>query len=104
LLVPRLRIVAGHGFQAPSIAPGGDTDEHLLDHAAVQRVDIGHGLECWPRDLVATGTHAWPLPRDLPAAEDHLTAHRAGARGLAVGHVRIPRTADGDAVLFEHRV
>ena len=74
-----------HRLQAPRIAPGGDAHQHLLDHAAIQRVDIGHRLERGQRHLLAVGPHARPAHRDLAAAEHHLTAHRAGPRGAALG-------------------
>jgi hypothetical protein len=93
-----------HRLQTSRIAPGRDADQHLLNHTAIQRIDIGHRLECRQGHLLAIGAHARAAHDDLPAAEDHLTAHRAGARGLAVGDVRIPRTAERDAILLEHRV
>ena len=101
LLVPRLRIVAGTGSRAPRIAPGGDAHQHLLDHAAIQRIDIGHGLERGQHHLPAPRPYPRPLDGDLPAAEDDLTPYGAGAPAgrSAVG---IPRAAECRAILFEH--
>jgi hypothetical protein len=92
-----------HGLQAARVAPRGDAHEHLLDHASIQRIDIGHRLERGQRHLLPVGAHARPPDGHLPAAEDHLAAHGTGARRLAVDHVRRPRTAERDAVLFKHR-
>ena len=93
-----------HRLQTARIAPRGNADQHLLHHPAIQRVDIGHRLEGGQGHLLAIGAHARAAHDDLPAAEHHLTAHRAGARGLAVSDVHIPRTAQRDAILLKHRV
>ena len=76
------------------IAPGRDADQHLPNHPAIQRVDIGHRLERGQAHLLAIGAHARAAHGDLAAAEHHLTAHRASPRGSAVSDVRIPRAAD----------
>jgi hypothetical protein len=34
-----------HRLQASGVSPRGDADQHLLDHAPIQRIDIGHRLE-----------------------------------------------------------
>ena len=92
-----------HRLQTSRIAPGRDADQHLLDHAAIQRVDIGHGLECGQGDLLAVGAHARSAHRHLPATEHHLTAHGAGPRRPPVSDVRVPQTADRGPILFQHR-
>ena len=76
--------------------------KHLVDHASIQRIDIGHRLERGQWHFLPVGAHARPPDGHLPAAEDHLAAHGTGARGLAVDPVGIPGTAERDAVLFEH--
>ena len=82
-------------LQAPRVAPSGDAHQHLLDDPAIQRIDIGHGLERRQRDLVAIGAHARPLHGDLATAEDDFTADGAGPRGTALVQMRIPRPAEG---------
>src|SRR4029453_3971172 len=77
--------------------------QHLLDHATIHRIDVRHGLECRERHLMAVGPHARPPHRDLAATQDDFAAHGPGARGVAIGRMRIPRPAQGNAILFEHR-
>ena len=45
----------------------------------------------------------WPTHRHLPAPEDDLAGHRAGARGLTLRLMRVPQTADRGAIVLEHR-
>jgi hypothetical protein len=68
-----------HRLQAPGVAPRGHPHQHLLDHPAIQRVDIGHRVECGQHDLAAVGTHARATNRHFPATEHHFAAHRAGS-------------------------
>ena len=91
-----------HGFETPGIPPRGDAHEHLLDDAAIQRVDIGHRLERGQRHLAAVGAHTGAPDRHFAATQHHLAAHGAGSRGVALGDVCVPRTAEGRAILFEH--
>jgi hypothetical protein len=91
------------GLQAARIASRRDPDEHLLDHAPIQRIDIRHGSERRQRDFVAARPHTGPPYGHLSAAEHDLAAHRAGARRLAAGHVRVPLAADRGPILFQHR-
>lgn len=92
-----------HRLQAPRVAPRGDAHEHLLDHAPIQRIDIGHGLERGQGDLMAVGPDTRPPHRDLATTQDDFAAHGARPRGVALSHMRIPGPAQGDAILFEHR-
>ena len=50
-----------------------------------------------------SGAHARPAHGHLPAAQHHLAADGAGARGTPLGDMRIARPAEGDPILFQHR-
>jgi hypothetical protein len=67
-----------HRLQAPRIPPRGDAHEHLLDHASIQRIDVGHGLKCRQRHLPALCPHARSPHGHLASAQHHFAAHGAG--------------------------
>jgi len=90
-------------LQAPRVLPRRDADEHLLDHAPVERIGGGHRLERGQRDLASGRAHAGTLDGDLPAAEDDFAAGRPGPARRLLGLLGIPRPADGGAIFFEHR-
>ena len=71
-----------HRLQAARIPPRGDAHQHLLDHAPIQRVDIGHRLERRQRHLAAppARTRGRRTATFRPPSTTSLL-HRAGARG-----------------------
>jgi hypothetical protein len=90
-------------FQAPAVLPRGDTDEHLLDDATIQRVGVGERLERRQRNLVAIRPDAGPANLHLASAQDDLTRDPPRARRRTLGLMLIPRAAEGRPIRFEHR-
>jgi hypothetical protein len=101
------RAPRGHDWrqrlETAGILPRGDADEHLFDHAPIQRIFIRHRLKRRQRHLGTVGSDAWPTNRDFPPAQYDLARHGAGARGLARVLMLIPTTAQGRSILFQHR-
>ena len=99
---PRLNLGARR-FQAAAVLPRGNTDEHLLDDATIQRVGVGERLERRQRHLVAIRSDTWPANLHLASAQDHLTGDPPRARRRTLGLVLVPRAAEGRPIRFEHR-
>jgi hypothetical protein len=59
-------------------------------------------LERRQRDLAGRRPHTRALDGDLPAPEDHFAARGAGPTRGPVGLVRMPRSTDRRAILFDH--
>jgi len=90
-------------LQAPGILARGHAHQHLFDHPPVDRISSGHRPERGQRDLAGRGSHAGALEGDLPAAQHHFARRGARPARRPIGLVRIPRSADGGAIFFEHR-
>jgi len=69
----------------------------------MQRVRRRHGLKRRQGHLPATRAYTRALDRHFAAAQHDFTRHTARSRGLAIRLVGIPRPANRDAVLFQHR-
>jgi hypothetical protein len=86
-------------LQAPRVLTRGDAHQHLLDDAAIGR---GHRLKRRQCDLARCGSHARSLDGDFPTAQDDFALGRARPARRPIGLVRVPRPADGRALLFQH--
>ena len=91
-------------LQTPSIAPGADTDQQLLDSAAPQGIGLGHRLESRQRYFLAGRADPGTPDCHLAPAEDDLTGHRPGPGRRTVGLVRVPRATDRGPIVLEHGV
>ena len=60
-------------------------------------------LQAALRDFADRGPHPWALDGHLPATQDHFAASRAGSARWPIGLVRVPRAAESDPILFQHR-
>ena len=89
-------------FQTAPILARRHADEHLFDDAAVERVrerlDRGQG------QLLAVAPDPRSSDRDLAAPQYDLARRMPGPIRTALGLVRIPRTTDGNPILFQHRL
>ena len=103
LLVPRLTIGAGNGSRLRRILPRRHADEHLLDHATIQRILAGHRLKCRQRHFVAVRPHARPTNRHLAAAEHDLAGTVPARDAVPLHLMLISRAADRRPIRFEHR-
>ena len=94
--------VGRHRVQAPDVLPRGHADEHLLDHAAIQRIPLRHGLEGRQGHFARRRPHARSLNDDLAAAQHDLAADGAGPTRRPIGLVGVPWATDRGAILLEH--
>jgi hypothetical protein len=90
-------------LEAARVAPRRDAQQHLFDDPPIERIGLGHRLERRQRHLVMPGPHPGPANLDFASAQHDATRRRPGAAGLPLGLVGIPRPADRDPILFEHR-
>ena len=93
---------AAERFQTPRILAGRHTDQHLVDHAPVQRVRIRECPGRWQRNLLAGAPRTGPTNRHLPPAQHDLTRRMPRSRRLARRLMRIPWPTDGGPILFQH--
>jgi len=79
-------------------------DEHLLDHATIQRVLAGHRSKGGQRRFLAVDPHARPTKRHLAAPEHNLARDGASSRRLSRHLMLIALAADRRPIVFEHRL
>jgi hypothetical protein len=79
-------------------------DQHLLDHAAIQRVIGGEGPKRRQGDFFTVGSHPRPTNLHLPSAENDLTRDRPRARRGTHDLVLVARPTHRRPIRFEHRV
>ena len=94
--------VGAERFQTPRILAGRHTDQHLVDHAPVQRARIRACPGRWQRNLRAGAPRTGPTNRHLPPAQHNLTRRMPRSRRLARRLMRIPWPTDGGPILFQH--
>ena len=94
--------VGAERFQTPRILAGRHTDQHLVDHAPVQRVRIRACPGRWQRNLLAGAPRTGPTNRHLPPAQHDLTRRLPRSIRLARRLMRIPWPTDGGPILFQH--
>ena len=94
--------VGAERFQTPRILAGRHTDQHLVDHAPVQRVRIRECPGRWQRNLLAGAPRTGPTNRHLPPAQHDLTRRMPRSRRLARRLMRIPWPTDGGPILVQH--
>ena len=94
--------VGAERFQTPRILAGRHTDQHLVDHAPVQRVRIRECPGRWQRNLLAGAPRTGPTNRHLPPAQHDLTRRMPRSIRLARRLMRIPWPTDGGPILFQH--
>ena len=94
--------VGAERFQTPRILAGRHTDQHLVDHAPVQRVRIRECPGRWQRNLLAGAPRTGPTNRHPPPAQHDLTRRMPRSRRLARRLMRIPWPTDGGPILFQH--
>jgi hypothetical protein len=92
----------GERLQAPRVLAGGYADEHLFDDPTIEGIGRGHRLKRRQCDLARCGSHARSLDGDFPTAQDDFALGRARPARRPIGLVRVPRPADGRALLFQH--
>ena len=81
---------------------GRHTDQHLVDHAPVQRVRIRACPGRWQRNLLVGAPRTGPTNRHLPPAQHDLTRRMPRSIRLARRLMRIPWPTDGGPILFQH--
>ena len=94
--------VGAERFQTPRILAGRHTDQHLVDHAPVQRVRIRECPGRWQRNLLAGAPRTGPTNRHLPPAQHDLTRRMPRSIRLARRLMRIPWPTAGGPILFQH--
>ena len=102
LLVPRVVTSAPSGSRLRAYWRGRHTDQHLVDHAPVQRVRIRACPGRWQRNLLVGAPRTGPTNRHLPPAQHDLTRRMPRSIRLARRLMRIPWPTDGGPILFQH--
>ena len=99
---PSTRHLGGQRLQAARILARRHSDQHLFDDAAIERIGRGDRLKRRQRDFAGGRPRPWALKHHLPSTQDDFARGPPRTAGRALGLVRIPRAANGGAILLEH--
>ena len=103
LLVPRVRTSAPSGSRLRPYWRVATPMSICSTTAPGERIRVRTGLDGWQRDLLPVAPHPRPTQGDLAAPQHDVAGRMARPRRPPRGLMRIPRTAHGHAILFQHR-